>query len=417
MPSFVRVRPRSSVSSSPGGCGADVVAQVGCGHGGPPLRRALHITTLGVLLVLAVWLAGAAPAAAQGPDNRVGLVVQFGNGTVFSQCYAYTEGMTGLELLRRAGISAAIEYSSMGALVCRMSAPQLGADGCEYPREDCLCQARSLPWRYWAYWHLQGNDWMYSDRGAVGRQLQPGSVDGWAWGVGTTDFGAKPPRLTFNDVCAPPTATPPPPPPTGTPGPQPLGPTSTFTPLPTATTPPTATVAPTATTAPTATSTTTANSEMTATAPPAATAVPVASSAADATSTPTAAPVPVSRVAGSVVPTAAPMSPTALPAATPAARPGAAASGGTSTTPATAAVVTPRPGNTPAVALAATAALATTPTAARVASVVDLSHLTPEAASAAIVGERSGPPIGYAVFALIVLGLVGALVVRQRRGL
>ena len=218
----------------------------------PPLAGGLRGVWLHTLLLLlvrlllfAAWLAGATPATAQGPDNRVGLVVQFGNGAVFSQCYAYTDGMTGLDLLRRAGINAAVEYSSVGALVCRMSAPELGADGCDYPREDCLCQARNLPWRYWAYWRWEGSDWVYSDRGAVGRRLQPGGVDGWAWGVGTTDFGVRPPRLSFTDICSPPTATPPPPPPSATPGPPPVVAPPSATPPPTTTPSPTATPPPT----------------------------------------------------------------------------------------------------------------------------------------------------------------------------
>ncbi|MCW5882881.1 MAG: hypothetical protein KIS91_18255, partial [Anaerolineae bacterium] len=66
----------------------------GAGHF-PPLAGGLRggAGLLLLFLLLAAWLAGATPAVAQGPDNRVGLVVQFGNGAVFSQCYAYTDGM------------------------------------------------------------------------------------------------------------------------------------------------------------------------------------------------------------------------------------------------------------------------------------------------------------------------------------
>ena len=150
--------------------------------------------------LLLVWLSLTAPAWSQ--DNRVGLVVQFENGAVFKGCYPYTQGMTGADLLRQAGLDTAVEYSAQGAFVCRINAPGVGQDGCDYPGEACQCQAQTLPWRYWTYWRLDGSEWVYSDQGAAGRALQPGSVDGWAWGEGAVTSGVKPPPVTLQELCA-----------------------------------------------------------------------------------------------------------------------------------------------------------------------------------------------------------------------
>lgn len=150
--------------------------------------------------LLLAWLSLTATAWSQ--DGRVGLVVQFGNGAVFKGCYPYTEGMTGADLLRQAGLDAAVEVSGQGAFVCRIGAAGVGQDGCDYPREACQCQAQTLPWRYWAYWRLDGGEWTYSEQGAAGRTLRPGSVDGWAWGEGAVTAGVKPPPVTWQDLCA-----------------------------------------------------------------------------------------------------------------------------------------------------------------------------------------------------------------------
>ncbi len=151
-----------------------------------------------------VWLSLTTTAWSQ--DGRVGLVVQFGNGAVFRGCYPYRQGMTGADLLRQAGLDTAVEYSGQGAFVCRIAASGVGQDGCDYPREACQCQAQTLPWRYWAYWRLDGGAWTYSDQGAAGRVLQPGSVDGWAWGEGGVASGVTPPLVTWGDLCATTTA-------------------------------------------------------------------------------------------------------------------------------------------------------------------------------------------------------------------
>ena len=149
-------------------------------------------------LALAIALAPAITATAQPAPARAGLVVRFGDGRAVTRCVALPEGgLTGLELLERSGLDLAIQVQGQGALVCRID-----QEGC--PRDDCLCQCRSLGegCRYWAYHSLQGGVWRYEQTGPTARRLGAGDVDGWAWGAGSVSAGAEPPPLTFAQICA-----------------------------------------------------------------------------------------------------------------------------------------------------------------------------------------------------------------------
>jgi hypothetical protein len=56
---------------------------------------------------------------------------------------------------------------------------------------------------YWAYQRLNGGAWSYSQVGAASTRVGPGAVEGWAWGSGSVQNGARPPTLSFEQVCAP----------------------------------------------------------------------------------------------------------------------------------------------------------------------------------------------------------------------
>lgn len=175
------------------------------------------------LLVLTALFAGAPSAQANEP-NRAGLVVRFGDGSVWSGCITFSEPqIAGLELLRRSGLSVIIEEGSVyGGAVCK-----IGPDGCDFPYTSCFCQCEGADCLYWAYYHLQGGVWQYSNVGAGNYWVRPGDVEGWAWGSGTYGMnGALPPAVTFDQVC--------PPPATNTPTPAPTS-TATATPSPTST--------------------------------------------------------------------------------------------------------------------------------------------------------------------------------------
>jgi hypothetical protein len=177
------------------------------------MKRYNRIGALCVLVIVGVALvvgpSGLAhPAAAQGPD-KVGLVVRLGNGSIFTDCIDYTgPGMTGEDVLDQSGLSLVKEiYPGLGAAICKIQ-----DDGCEYPQANCFCQCSGGgECRYWAYFHLdqQAGAWVYSGMGASWHTVQPGDVEGWAWGAGTPEQSqTEPPLFTFEDLCSPPTPTP-----------------------------------------------------------------------------------------------------------------------------------------------------------------------------------------------------------------
>ena len=245
-------------------------------------RRVARLVLLGTVLVMAVF-AHARDAQAQGvPQNKAGVVIDFGGGSVFTACVDLgADGQaTGEELLQTAGFDVLIEYSSQGGAVCK-----IGAQGCNYPDQNCWCQCMSSPCVYWAYNHLAGSQWLYSAQGASSYVVHSGEVDGWAWGAGTVALGAQPPVTTFDQICAPPTATP--------------TSTATWTPVPTLTPTTAATIwvpwpttTPTPTTANTGTPTSTWTPNPTATPTPTWTAGPPPTATPDLAVTSTISPVP-----------------------------------------------------------------------------------------------------------------------------
>jgi len=158
--------------------------------------------------------------------NHAGLVVQFGDGSIETRCVEFTEPtISGLELLERSGLPVLAAFDpSLGAMVCKIQ-----EQGC--PVDNCLCQS---PPDYWSYWHLDGNNWIYSPAGSSTYPVGNDAVEAWSWGP-----GYPPPVMNINEICAPPAA-----------------PTLTNTIVPTNTpVPPTATQAPTDTLVPTNTPT------------------------------------------------------------------------------------------------------------------------------------------------------------------
>jgi hypothetical protein len=170
------------------------------------------LTTCSLLIVALISGAYSDQALAQGAQ-RVGLVVKFSNGNVFTDCIDYTgSGMTGEDVLDASGLPIVKDFSyGLGAAICKIR-----RDGCDYPQEHCFCECAGATCDYWAYYHLdqQENEWVYSGRGVSGHTVQPGDVEGWAWGDG--EFGGsevEPPLISFEELCPAPTATPDPSPP------------------------------------------------------------------------------------------------------------------------------------------------------------------------------------------------------------
>ena len=128
-----------------------------------------------------------------GSPNRVGLVVRFGDGSLFTHCVEFDENqISGLEVLLKAGLNIIYESSGPeGAAVCKIE-----NEGCDYPAEDCFCQCPGGPnCIYWSYWHLKGGAWEYSQVGASGYYVSDGDVEGWSWAVELSQ------GIAFDDIC------------------------------------------------------------------------------------------------------------------------------------------------------------------------------------------------------------------------
>jgi hypothetical protein len=151
------------------------------------------------LLALVVLLPAIGRAQAE-QSNRAGLVIRHGDGRVTTACVSFTEPeISGIDLLERAGVSYLGLKSSIGAAVCK-----LDGEGCDYPAEDCFCHCKGIDCIYWVYHHLRDGKWSYSQLSPSRSKLQPGDVDGWAWGSGNNQAGAQLPLLSFQEVCAAP---------------------------------------------------------------------------------------------------------------------------------------------------------------------------------------------------------------------
>jgi LPXTG-motif cell wall-anchored protein len=187
--------------------------------------------TLLPLLALIATAALIVPVGqAQESQNQAGVVIRYGDGHVATSCVRFSEpSISGIELLQRAGVSVIAQSGGIGSAVCKIS-----NDGCDYPSEDCFCQCKGGNCAYWAYQRLRGDHWAYSPIGASASQVQPGDVDGWAWGAGSVQTGAAPPVIPLDQICTEnPVALPPTiPPPTSVPAPS-TAPKPTFVPVPT----------------------------------------------------------------------------------------------------------------------------------------------------------------------------------------
>ncbi|MGQ9599727.1 MAG: hypothetical protein ACUVWZ_09945, partial [Anaerolineae bacterium] len=149
-------------------------------------KRAL----LALLLILLVASIGQPGAKAQG-ENRVGLVVQFSNGSYLSRCILFSESrISGYDVLLRSGLELGVSVEGgMGVFIC-----SIGGIGC--PVTNCMCD---YPPNYWSYWHLVNGEWVYSQMGASGHMINHGDVEGWSWGA-----GSPPVVIPFEQICAPP---------------------------------------------------------------------------------------------------------------------------------------------------------------------------------------------------------------------
>ncbi len=157
------------------------------------LLRALPLL---ILTVIAVALLAYAPSGAA-DDNRVAVVIDYGNDQVATRCVSFSEAsITGFQALERTGLAVETDFQTGGAAVCRID-----ETGC--PSNDCFCACRGGgDCIYWSYWHMTNGTWAYSSAGSGLYQVTDGMVEGWVWGLGSVTQAQPPPMVSFADVCA-----------------------------------------------------------------------------------------------------------------------------------------------------------------------------------------------------------------------
>lgn len=151
------------------------------------LRNGLILAGVGFFIVSS-WISRLPVVLAQEPE-RVGLVVQFDDETIQTSCIdTHGQALTGQDILQLSGLELDLYYDANQEIaVCKVN--QRGCDA-----SHCFCQFPD----YWSYWHLEADQWIYSGRGSSTYLVQPGSVEGWRWGD-----GSSPPQISYEQICPP----------------------------------------------------------------------------------------------------------------------------------------------------------------------------------------------------------------------
>jgi len=151
------------------------------------------------LATLAAAVFALAFASSASADGEVGLVLQEGD-TVTTYCVPYTgDGITGAELLQRAGLSIEQFGGSGGRTVCA-----IGQTGCfdSSSFTSCFCECQGGDCTYWAFFTREyGKNWLYSSLAFNLLRAEDGDVHGWKWGQGSPNSAPAPQDVTFDAVC------------------------------------------------------------------------------------------------------------------------------------------------------------------------------------------------------------------------
>jgi len=136
-------------------------------------------------------------AVAQSP-NRAALVITLEEGQLITRCVEFSEDeLTGYELLNRSRLAVEASVTGSGVTVCNIE-----GSGC--PVDDCFCKCKGGPdCLYWSYWHVDEDEWRYSQAGAAIYPVTDGAIDGWVWGIGSPNEAPAPPAITFDQICMP----------------------------------------------------------------------------------------------------------------------------------------------------------------------------------------------------------------------
>lgn len=160
------------------------------------MRRRFRLPFALILSVAAAGLISAAwsqAGSAQTTSNRVGLVVQFKDGTISKSCVEIPGAEAkGYDVLLASGLQLSVDFDAgLGAGICKIE-----NDGCS--ADQCFCD---MP-NYWSYWHLSLNSegqpsWVYSVLGASNYTVRAGDVEGWHYGL-MAPPGEMP---SFTEIC------------------------------------------------------------------------------------------------------------------------------------------------------------------------------------------------------------------------
>jgi hypothetical protein len=155
------------------------------------MRRWTALTGGGLAALVAVI--GVASA-----DGEVGLVIQEG-GEATTYCIAYTgDGITGEELLQRAGLTVG-QFGGSARTVC-----SIGGTGCDNASSfsSCFCKCQGGNCVYWAFFTREyGKGWVYSSLAFNLLKAEDGDLHGWKWGAGGPSSAPAPVDITFEQVC------------------------------------------------------------------------------------------------------------------------------------------------------------------------------------------------------------------------
>lgn len=134
-----------------------------------------------LLVVLLVACGGLGPGLVRAQDDAsyAGIVIRPGDGTVTYAYVPLNETVSGIELLRRSGVSlVTVGFGGLGEGVCRIE--DIGCD--VGPCRTRLCQTGDRDSPYWRYFQAEDSgEWVASPLGGSGTKVEPGGVDGWSW--------------------------------------------------------------------------------------------------------------------------------------------------------------------------------------------------------------------------------------------
>ncbi len=151
------------------------------GQASPRLRTLGAGLMVRLLVVLLLGFGSMAPsdAFAQTTVPYAGIVIRPGDGTVTYAYVPLNESVSGIELLRRSGVSlVTVGFGGLGEGVCRIE-----ETGCEVgPCRSRLCQTGDRDSPYWRYFQAgEQGQWVASPLGGSATKVEPGGVDGWSW--------------------------------------------------------------------------------------------------------------------------------------------------------------------------------------------------------------------------------------------